>query len=439
MCRTSTRGGSWLHFSRGLVAGLVLASMALALSASARAEASTQPIPASFYGLNAQALFRLPPAEWDAQLTKLAATGVGTVRFDSGWAGVESKPPSQGVHAYNWTRLDQIMAALARHNLQGLPIVDYSTKWDSSNPTGSRPETYPPADPAPFAEYARALAARYGPKGEFWTANPSLPVVPVYRYEIWNEENSDYFFRGADPTVYAPLYADARAAIHSVVPSATVLVGGLVPGANAVGWLQGFIAALPEHGQEIDAIGWHPYNTTSSAVYAGLSALHSALSADSLNPPIELTEVNSPVTEGQATLLNELARTLPASNCHVTSMIVHTWTALPEDGPYPFAIADSSGNLNASGLAFSSAVQTAETEGLPVASSICTDVPPASETSNAAASSASSSKQPRRASSPISSNRQRFQRFRHGQTLRLRRQRPRRVGLVALSSRRVGL
>jgi hypothetical protein len=433
MCRTSTRDGGWLDFFRGLVLALVLGSSMLALASHAEAstQSATQQVPSSFYGLNAQALFRLPAAEWDAQLTKLAATGVGTVRFDTGWAGVEPGPPSAGVHTYNWTRLDQIMAALARHNLQGLPIVDYSTKWDSSDPSGAQSTTYPPTDPTPFAEFARALATRYGPNGAFWTANPSLPAIPAYRYEIWNEENSDYFFRGADPTVYAPLYADARAAIHGVIPNATALVGGLVPSANAVGWLHSFVAALPEHGQEIDAIGWHPYYTTSGEVYASLRALHAELSADGLNPAIELTEVNSPVAEGQGALLSELARTLPRSDCHVTSMTVHTWTALPEDGTTPFAIAESSGNLNASGAAFSSAVQAAEMQGVSAPGPIC--APNASPSVRVSSVSSSSRRKPSlRASST-------HLRFRHGQTLRLRRQRPRRVGLAALSSRRVGL
>lgn len=340
--------------------------------ASSTSPDAPQRVSSTFYGLNAQGLFRLPPSQWNEQLTKLAATGVGTVRFDTGWAGVEPNPPSEGVHTYHWTRLDQIVTALAQHHLQGLPIIDYSAPWAQSSSNASEPGASPPSDPAMFSSFAQAVAMRYGPGGSFWAANPALPALPINQYEIWNEENNEYFFHGTNATLYASLYADARTAIHSVDPAATVLVGGLVPTLDATGWLNTFIAALPSHGQEIDAIGWHPYYTTSSAVYASLRTLHNALAAHSLNPPIVLTEVNSPEKSSQVSFLSELAQTLPRSDCNVTGMIVHTWMPLPEEESVgQLAIADASGNLNASGLAYSSALQAAESTGVDTPAEIC--------------------------------------------------------------------
>ena len=323
---------------------------------------ASQPVSPSFYGLNAQALFGLPPSQWDAQLTKLAATGVGTVRFDTGWGGVEPRPPSEGVHDYNWTRLDQVVAALARHHLQGLPIIDYAAPWAESDAYGTEPGFSPPADPNTYASFARAVAIRYGPGGAFWAQNPALPAMPMNQYEIWNEENSDHFFHGTSAALYASLYADARNEIHDVDPAATVLVGGLVPTQNAIGWLNKLIEALPSHGHEIDAIGWHPYYSTSRETYKSLRALNSDLAAHSLDPPIVLTEVNSPEASSQAPLLHELAETLPRSGCNVSGMIVHTWSPPPDgEGETPYAIADPVGELNGAGLAYSSAVQAAET------------------------------------------------------------------------------
>jgi hypothetical protein len=328
-------------------------------------------VPASFYGLNAQALFRLPTSQWDEQLAKLAATGVGTVRFDTGWAAVEPTAPDAGGHKYNWAHLDQIVAALAAHHLQGLPIVDYAAPWARSA-AGGTPTGIPPADPAVFAEFAQAVAARYGPGGAFWALNPAVPPMPIGQYEIWNEENSEYFFHGIDPGLYAAMYSSSRAAIHAVVPGAQVIVGGLVPTLNAIGWLDGFIAALPGRGTEIDALGWHPYYASTSAVYTSLKALHADLTGHGLNPPIVLTEVNGSDEAGQAAQLTELATTLPRSDCNVTGMIVHTWTPLAEDqGVGQYAIADAAGNLSPTGLAFSTALQGAVATGVGVPAPIC--------------------------------------------------------------------
>jgi hypothetical protein len=339
-------------------------------------------VPSSFYGVNAQALWRLPASQWDGQLAKLAATGAGVVRFDAGWEWTEPNAPVNGVHRYDWTGDDQIVGALARHGLRGLPIVDYTATWTrAAGP--STPGVAAPSDPAAYASFAQAVAQRYGPGGSFWAANPALPEMAISQYEIWNEEDMDFFFHGTSASLYASLYSGARAAIHRVVPGATVIVGGLVP-TFINPWLKNFIAALPEHGHEIDALAWHPYYSTAPAIYASLRALHEQLGSYGLNPPIDLTEVNSPSPLNQASVLNALTRTLPGSDCNIMGIVVHTWTPLPEDSPPQlFAIADGSGNLTEAGQAFSAGVHAAETEGVK-STEIC-----GGSTSTAAAQSAS--------------------------------------------------
>ena len=368
---TTARAGI-SHGRIGVADARALTGRTPTVTGGATSAGAPAPVAPTFYGLNAQALFRLPSSQWDAQLSKLAATGVGTVRFDTGWSAVEPTAPSAAGHKYNWAHLDQIVAALAQHHLQGLPIVDYAAPWARAA-TGGGPTGIPPADPAVFAEFAQAVAARYGPGGAFWAANPAVPPMPIDQYEIWNEENSEYFFHGVDAGLYAAMYADSRAAIHGVDPAASVIVGGLVPTLNPIGWLDAFLAALPAHGQEVDAIGWHPYYGTSSAVYASLKALHTDLSAHGLNPPVLLTEVNGSEGANQPQVLSELAQTLPRSDCNVTAMVVHTWTPLPEDqGVGAYSIADEAGNLNPAGLSFSSALQAAKSSGVGIPAPICT-------------------------------------------------------------------
>lgn len=85
-----------------------------------------------------------------------------------------SRPGQRGA-PFVWAPFDAIVATLADHGLRWFPILDYSPAWASTDgtPFGA------PSDPAAFAAYAAAFAARYGVGGSFWASNPQLPELPV--------------------------------------------------------------------------------------------------------------------------------------------------------------------------------------------------------------------------------------------------------------------
>ena len=56
-------------------------------------------------------------------------------------------------------------------------------------PVPVSPTSSKPARDRPYAQYVTALIQRYGPKGTFWTANPTVPKDPITEWEIWNEED----------------------------------------------------------------------------------------------------------------------------------------------------------------------------------------------------------------------------------------------------------
>ncbi|MFL5332851.1 MAG: hypothetical protein ACJ8H8_06650, partial [Geminicoccaceae bacterium] len=188
--------------------------------------ASAQAAYDGFYGINAQNLFSLPSSSWDTHLAAMSAGGLQVVRRDASWQTAEPTAPVNGQHTYRWSSFDTQVAAYARHHLRWLPIIDYSTTWSGVTPgvIFSRP-----ARIQDYTAYATALARRYGRGGAFWRAHPDLPQLPVTKYEIWNEENTDYFWRPQTdgPERYADLYLATRSALHAVDPSANVMVGGL--------------------------------------------------------------------------------------------------------------------------------------------------------------------------------------------------------------------
>src|SRR5829696_5617150 len=235
---------------------------ALALLAATPAHAVSE----DFFGVNGQMLPTLPADQQERHLAAMAAGGLQVVRRDASWGYAEPSPPDPGTgaHTYRWDEFDEQVALYARHGLRWLPIIDYSTAW-----SGRIAGDYfsPPADPRPYAAYAAAIARRYGRGGNFWRVHPELPELPVRKYEIWNEQNTEHFWRGqADaPERYAELYLAARGAIKAVDPGARVIVGGLALENAGVTDPDDFVRRMYRHHPDlvgnVDAIGFHPYTT----------------------------------------------------------------------------------------------------------------------------------------------------------------------------------
>jgi hypothetical protein len=151
--------------------------------------------------------------------------------------------PRQGW--FEWAKFDQAVNVAAAHNIGTLGRLEFSADWASSAPssvTGSAREFYPPADPATFAAYARAVVHRYKDRIHVW--------------EIWNEENSSTFWKPApSASGYAALLKAAYAAIKAEDPTAKVVTGGTAGFDKA--FVDGVIAAGAW--SSFDTLGIHAY------------------------------------------------------------------------------------------------------------------------------------------------------------------------------------
>ncbi len=351
------------RLSPALALAAVLATLLLIAMPAPAARAS---VAADWAGVNAQWLFpSLPRSAWGVHADAMQASGVKVVRLDAEWRRVEPVAPGAGLHIYRWDFYDDVVATLAARGIRWYPIVDYSAPW--SGLAAGQWRT-PPASPAEYAEYAAALARRYGPGGRFWVAHPELPALPVREWEIWNEENGAYFWPpAADPAAYADLYLAARQALHAVDPGARVVVGGLLARGSGA-FVQGMLTARPELRDAIDAVGLHSYgNTVAQAistmvdlrnwmVYLGLGAV-----------PIEVTEVGW-TTSGVSYAVSDetraanLSALLPqaAAIPGISRLLVHSWTTreqwptVREDW---YGIYHPDGTPTKSGIAFAQALQ----------------------------------------------------------------------------------
>src|SRR6476469_3761544 len=99
--------------------GLPFVLIALALLPGAPASADT----AQMFGISVNRVFNddFTPAHWDAPLAAVRASGLRQARSDAFWMWAEPTAPSGGVHTYDWTKLDAVAGALARHGLRWLP------------------------------------------------------------------------------------------------------------------------------------------------------------------------------------------------------------------------------------------------------------------------------------------------------------------------------
>jgi hypothetical protein len=199
------------------LAALLAASLVIAAPGAAAARTT----PAGFFGVMVNGVLDAPAVNLGAESANMRRSGVESERFEIAWDLVE---PRQG--QFEWGATDRKVAAAARSGIDVLGLVVRSPNWAASTP--SQPFS-PPRDPARYAAFLRTLIARYGPRGGFWAANPSIPRRPVRHWQVWNEPNIAINFVGVKswPRPYARLLRGAYRAVHGADRGARVVMAGL--------------------------------------------------------------------------------------------------------------------------------------------------------------------------------------------------------------------
>jgi hypothetical protein len=206
------------------------------------------------------------------------------VRVAFSWAAAQ--PTQAG--PYDFSETDMIVGAAARDGLTALPVVLYTPDWDARpNPSGT---IAIPRDDEPYAAYLTALVKRYGPKGTFWAAHPTLPKRPIREWQIWNEPNFTYYW----PTrPFAPSYVALVKAAHTAIkradPGAQVVLAGMPN--DAWDYLQK-IYDVPRAGRYFDVVAAHPYTVIPSNVILFLQKMRAVMKRNGdARKPLVVTEM----------------------------------------------------------------------------------------------------------------------------------------------------
>ena len=162
-------------------------------------------------------------AEWRAQ-------GVDIVRMFALWSRIAParRPPgfngaNQHAPGYEWGRLDQAIRRVRAAGLRVmLTVSGPGPVWTSRSPGRHNPRYRP--DPAEYADFATAVATRYG--------------ADVDRYILWNEPNLPSWLQPqaacarrrctpVAPHLYRGLVRAAYPAVKAADPGAEVLIGAM--------------------------------------------------------------------------------------------------------------------------------------------------------------------------------------------------------------------
>lgn len=205
------------HSSRRILAfaapfGLLASIVALLLPPAASAK-----VPDDFFGISAV----LPSSD---DLGRMKQVGFGAERFEISW-GATQKTRKGG---YDWAGSDSKFRESASKGLQPAPFVYGTPRFINKTPGSFVPPTESRANREEWQDFMRAAARRYGPDGDFWAENPTVPELPVRQWILWNEQNARAFWQ-PKPNVrdYATLIEITDEALADVNPKARIVLGGM--------------------------------------------------------------------------------------------------------------------------------------------------------------------------------------------------------------------
>jgi hypothetical protein len=195
------------------MARAILVSLAVLLALAPTADAAKRKVPQGFFGVQYdRGITGAPEGDQDAQNALMARSGVESMRTVFSWAKAQpdaSKPPDMSA-------TDDLVARMTKHGIRVLPVVISTPEWARRYPDKV---SSPPLNAADYGAYLRALIARYGPSGSFWSDHPELPKRPLREWQIWNEPHLQGFFYSPDDPWYDN-YVNLLQAAHDAVKQA---------------------------------------------------------------------------------------------------------------------------------------------------------------------------------------------------------------------------
>jgi hypothetical protein len=243
-------------------------------------------VPADFWGVVSQST---PTAE---QFQRLKKGGVDSIRVPIAWEAVQ---PAKG-GPLSWSGVDAMVKGAENAGLDVLPFVYGAPRWAvPSDRTYHSPRFLPVRTGAQRSGWSNLLkqaVLRYGPNGSFWADNPAVPKHPFRTWQIWNEENFEYFVARPNPAEYGKLVKNSYAAIKGADRGAKLILGGMFSRPNeatrkhgpklayfAADFLERMYKQTPGIRSKFQGVALHPYTTNYKRLTPYIEEFRSALKA----------------------------------------------------------------------------------------------------------------------------------------------------------------
>jgi hypothetical protein len=279
---------------------LALVASLLVLAPAAEAKA-----PRNFMGVNwDDSIAAAPDAVRAAQFPRMASAGVETVRTAFLWAAAQPEQDSP----IDLSATDAFVSQAAARGIEVFPHVITAPLWARLTPAPMSP----PSDGTLIEPYVRALIARYGESGSFWSEHPELPRVPIRYWQFWNEPHLPFQWdlpkkREKEwPQTYTSQLKDFYATVKAADPRAKVVLAGL---ANQSWEFLGDLYRAGARGH-FDVASIHPYTTKPSGVVRLFGRFRAVMKHHhDGHKPIWVGELGLPASRGRVRSHNTLQTT----------------------------------------------------------------------------------------------------------------------------------
>jgi polysaccharide biosynthesis protein PslG len=291
--------------------------------------------PRDFYGV-IDATERGPSS---AEVARMGAGGVGTLRINLVWAAVYPTANSQP----DWLLYDKLVGDAAANGIRVL-FTAYST------PTWAAARTNQPPTgglSSGFAAFVHEAAQRYGSNGVYWATHPSVPKLPVTYWQFWNEANSpSFWYPKPSAKQYVGLLRVFSSAVRSADPAAKIVLSGLFRTPRVLNGvpLERFLPAIYRHKAKplFDAVAVHPYAKTPRIALQAVKDTRQIMSEfKDRRSQVWLTEVGWPTggapgrvvvsPQRQASYLRKTYKLMAANRkrLHIPGVVWYSWRDTP--------------------------------------------------------------------------------------------------------------